>query len=187
MTKRVVGTTEYFVDAPSEHSQVLEWFRALDPPPTETRREGGVLFYFDVLGPIEADEQGRFSVHSSPMVNVFLPKTRRGVLWTAGEVHFLTKRSAPAGKAMQSIHRRFQRWLTTFTQVYGSGTAPDLEMSYYLEGSVRNFASRVVALPDGLSALHDGKFIVLDQDNEAVLDKLCRTLRLRGIECEKRS
>ena len=53
-----------------------------------------------------------------------------------------------------------------------------------LEGSVRNYDPPVFALPSGLDALNSGRYFVDHRDNAYVLDKLCKALRLRGIQCE---
>lgn len=54
---------------------------------------------------------------------------------------------------------------------------------YYLEGTVRNISDFIYAFPDGLAAYLTGQYFVAESDNEFVLDRVCRTLRLRGIDC----
>jgi hypothetical protein len=42
----------------------------------------------------------------------------------------------------------------------------------------------VHALPAALAALRENSYFVADDDNDAVLDALCKRLALRGINCE---
>jgi hypothetical protein len=53
---------------------------------------------------------------------------------------------------------------------------------YYLEGSVRNFDGDIFALPDAMQALARGQYFVAEEDKGDRLDKLCKALRLRGVE-----
>ena len=41
----------------------------------------------------------------------------------------------------------------------------------------------VFALASGLLALETGRYFVSEDDNECVLENVCRSLRLRGILC----
>lgn len=54
---------------------------------------------------------------------------------------------------------------------------------YYLEGTVKNISDSIYAFPDGLAAYQAGQYFVAESDNEFVLDRVCRALRLRGIDC----
>jgi len=56
------------------------------------------------------------------------------------------------------------------------------DWDYYLEGTLKRSDSKIFALPAAFSALQRGQYFVADDDNEFVLDKLCRSLRLRGVK-----
>jgi hypothetical protein len=55
--------------------------------------------------------------------------------------------------------------------------------AYYLEGAAAN-RGPLYGLPSGMRALSNGQFFVDELDNDLMLDRVCRTLRLRGVECK---
>ena len=67
-----MGTTYRFLAETDEARLIIDWFRELPEPPTESLHEDGILLYFDKFGSILEDSK------SSPLVNVFLPKKRMG-------------------------------------------------------------------------------------------------------------
>jgi hypothetical protein len=170
-----MGTTYRFIATVDEASSVLEWFRSLSEQPVESAHDAGALFYFRQFGPVDAD------VKKSPLVNVFMPVRRRRVLTTIGEVHFLpTPLSTYA--SLNRINKRFREWIMQNPCVYSH--RPDFvhEWDYFLEGSAKNCDTDIFALPGGLAALKEGSYFVAADDNEWVLDRVCRTLELRGVD-----
>jgi hypothetical protein len=110
-----------------------------------------------------------------------LPIQKRGVLTTIGEVHFLaTPLSAFPG--LNKLNKRFRDWLRENPCVYSH--RPDFahEWDSFLEGSAKNWDSDIIALPGGRAALQRGSYFVADNDNDFVLDRVCRALQLRGVE-----
>ncbi len=170
-----MGTTYRFLTTVDEASAVLDWFRELPEQPVESVREDGVLFYFRDFGPLNSDAK------KSPVVSVFLPVLKRGVLTTIGETHFLaTPLSAFPG--LNRINKRFRDWLSANPCVYSH--KPDFvhEWDYYLEGSAKNWDPEIFALPAGMQALQNGSYFVAGNDNDSVLDRVCQSLELRGVE-----
>jgi hypothetical protein len=170
-----MGTTYRFLATVEEASAVLDWFHSLPEQPVESTRDAGSLFYFRDFGPLDSD------ANKSPVVNVFLPVRKRGVLTTIGEVHFLaTPLSAFPG--LNKINKRFREWLSECPCVYSH--RPDFahEWDYFLEGSAKNWDSDIFALPSGMAALQRGSYFVAVDDNDARLDLVCRALQLRGVE-----
>ena len=132
--------------------------------------------------PVQHSADGSIDAAASPLVNVWLPAVRRRLLWTVGEAHFL---STPLRKLYPGLHKvssAFSKWLGGLPCIYPS-TEDENNFNYYLEGSVRNFDAPVYAFESGMSALTRGQYFVAPDDTEYLLDKLCMTLRLRGIEC----
>ncbi|MEZ6093256.1 MAG: hypothetical protein R3C03_03315 [Pirellulaceae bacterium] len=170
----LMGTTYRFLTTVDEASAVLEWFRELPEQPAESVREDGVLFYFRNFGPLDSDAK------KSPVVNVFLPVVKRGVLTTIGEVHFLATPLSAFPK-LNRINKRFREWLSANPCVYSH--KPDFvhEWDYYLEGSAKNWDPDIFALPAGIRALHNGQYFVSGDDNDFVLDRGCQSLELSGI------
>ncbi len=178
-----MGSTYRFLEAPGEPSAVMAWFRALPRPPTEVPTPRGHLLHFRELGPL-ALEGGHPVAQRSPVVNVFLPRVRRGILWTIGEVHFLATPLRQRFPELQRVSLAFKRWLARNECVY-EGPHPKVSAwAYYLEGSVRNYDPPIYAFPSGAAALRAGRYFVGDGDNELTLDKLCAALRLRGLAPE---
>jgi hypothetical protein len=170
-----MGTTYFFLATVEEASTVLDWFRSLPEQPVESQRDAGALFYFRDFGSLDSDAK------KAPLVNVFLPMRKRGVLTTIGEVHFLaTPLSAFPG--LNKINKRFRAWLAQNPCVYSH--RPDFvhEWDYFLEGSAKSWAPDILALPGGMAALESSSYFVARTDNDFVLDRVCRALELRGVE-----
>ena len=176
-----MGTIYRFIEEPATPSDVMGWFRALPQPPTEVCTERATVLYFRELGPLVYESDGQVDARQSPVATIFLPRVMRNVLWTVGECHFL---ATPLRKLFPRLHKissKFSRWLATHECIYSNRSTSNA-YNYYLEGSVKNFDPPVFAFDSGLNALRAGRYFVSDHDNDFVLDKLCRALRLRGVE-----
>jgi hypothetical protein len=169
-----MGNTYRFLATVEESSVVLNWFRTLSEQLVETMRDGGTLFYFRDLGPLEPEAK------KSPLVNVFIPVRKCGVLTTIGEVHFLAT-PLTAFPQLNKINKRFRAWLAENPCVYSR--RPDFvhEWDYFLEGSSKSRDPDVFAFPAGLAALKQGCYFVAEDDNHFVLDRVCRSLELRDV------
>src|SRR5215471_6924052 len=170
-----MGTTYRYLATVEEARAVLDWFRALAEPSVESVHDAGSLFYFRDFGPFDSDAK------KSPVVNVFVPVRKRGVLTTIGEVHFLaTPLSAFPG--LNKVNKRFREWLAENPCIYSH--RPDFlhEWDYFPEGSAKNWDPDIHALPAGMAGLQRGSYFVAAYDNDFVLDRVCRALQLRGVE-----
>jgi hypothetical protein len=179
---RLTGSSSYFIEAPGSRSEVVEWFRRLPGPPEETPTAYGMTLYFRRFGPLAYDATGALDVARSPVVTIGLPVLRREILWTTGEVNFLATLSLPQNRSIQNVARAFSRWLRGNEPAYRQSVRSENPFAYYLEGSVKNWGA-IYALPSGLEHLKRGGYVVSLKDNEFVVDKVCRTLRLRGVNC----
>jgi hypothetical protein len=178
--KQQMGTIYRFLATVEEASAVLEWFRVHPEQPVENVRESGSLFYFRSFGPLDSNAK------KSPVVNVYLPVRKRGVLTTIGEVHFLaTPLSAFPG--LNKVNKQFRKWLRENPCVYSHRPGFVHEWDYFLEGSAQNWDYDIHALPAGMAALQSGSYFVAGSDNDFVLDRVCRALELRGVEGVQRN
>lgn len=172
-----------FIEAPDRPSAVMAWFRSLPKPPEEMVTESGVVLYFRHMGPLDVriDQIGRVDGSRSPVVNLVLPATRRSILWSTGAVHFLTM---PVGRFPEigKIRRSFASWISQFPVAYSPKRDAQNDYIYYLEGGSCE-AGLVYGLPSGMAALSAGQYFVGARDGDTRLDTVCRTLRLRGVEC----
>lgn len=175
-----MGITNRFIEEPGVDS-VLAWFRALPERPEELPADCYTVLYFRSCGPLIHGEEGHIDPRRSPVVTLFAPRVRRGVLWTVGEAHFLPTQLRRSFPALHRTAADLAKWLSSFGAVFRSGEA--CEFAYYLEGSVRNGDSPIYALPSGLEALKSGRYFVADGESDGCVDSLCRQLRLRGVEC----
>ncbi|MES2435332.1 MAG: hypothetical protein V4586_16105 [Pseudomonadota bacterium] len=178
-----MASSNFYVETPLAQSEVLSWFRGLEPTPEEFVRPDSSVFIFRHFGGLQYDELGKPNEAHSAIVLVYPPQIKRRSLWTVGEVVFLTVNSAPSGKAMAKVKRRFQYWLRAFQQIYGGSSSSYNEFDYYLEGNIQNVAREIFALPTGYVALRSGQYFIGRQANDCVLDQVCKTLRLRGVDC----
>ena len=177
-----MGTTYRFIEEPKQPSEVVEWFRALTKPPVEHATPHGVVLYFREMGSLVYDAKGDVDPSKCPVVNLFLPQTKRGVLWTVGEVHFLTASLRQLFPELHKINSQFSKWLSARHCIF-TRTSASNPCDYYLEGTVRNFDCPIYAFESGLAALRLERYFVAERDNDFVLDKVCRALSLRGVEC----
>lgn len=176
-----MATTYYFLSAPSK-VDVLDWFRQQPETGEEHVNDDRTLIFYRQFSALAQNPDGSADPTMSPLVSVFLPKVRRGVLWTVGEVHFLhmTKAGFPR---LDRIRKSFQRWLEEYAIVWDRKQDNLEDYGYYFEGTIKNIADKIYALPDGLSAIEAGQFFAAEGDNELVLDRVCKSLRLRGVNC----
>jgi len=171
-----MAATFYFLEAPN-CGEVLKWFREQREEAQGFPKAEGVLLHYSDFGALALDEHGEVDVHHSPLVSVIPSRVRRQALWTVGEVHFLSN-----DNRLEALRRRFQSWLRSHELVWDQSKGEGAS-AHFLEGSVRNIARKIYALPSGLEALSGGQFFVADSDNEAVVDRVCKSLRLQGVQC----
>jgi hypothetical protein len=107
-------------------------------------------------------------------------KVTRGVLWTVGEVHFLTT-PLRTFSPLAAISRQFARWLRDYERVFMQDAQPG-PWDYYLEGSIRNSDAPIFAHPQAARALGQGQYFIADDDNDHVVERVVRALLLRGVE-----
>lgn len=181
MTRRT-GSGFCFVEAPGLGSDVVEWFRRMSEPPEETPTAHGMVLYFRGFGPLAYNETGAIDVARSPVVSIVLPTVRREILWTVGEVNFLSTLSLPQNRQVKNVVRSFATWLRGHQRVYEQSPKADNPLAYYIEGSARNRGD-IYALPSGMTHLQRGGYVVSFRDNALVVDRVCRRLRLRGVDC----
>lgn len=176
-----MASSYYLVEDPhDEVSAVLSWFRELASPPEELVTDWGLWLQF---GPLVRDPDGQIDVEQSPLVSLFPSKIRHGVLWTAAEVHFQARSKSAGGKTLTKVQREFRDWLALQDVVFEQIPAPESPHAYYLEGGLQNVARVVYAPPSGVAALRRGQYVIPHGANDHVLDRLCRTLKLRGVDC----
>lgn len=170
-----MGTTYRYLTTVDDAPEVLNWFRGLPEQPVETVHDNSFLFLFSTFGPLNSNWK------QSPVVSVFPPVRKRGVLTTIGEVHFL---STPLSRfpGLNKINRLFRKWLSENPCVYSHKPTFTNEWDYYLEGSAKNWDPEIFAFPAGIEALKRGSYFVAGDDNDFVLDRVCRSLVLRGVE-----
>ncbi len=178
-----MGTTYRYLEEPGDRSLVLEWMRAAEGDVEEVATPRGVLLHFKAFGPLVLADDGRIDALRSPLATILVPRVRRGILWTVGEIHFPATPLRRAYPRLHRLNRSLAQWLQQFECVFANGRSPCPEWQYHLEGAVRNRDSPIFALPGGLGALRSGRYFVADEDTEWQLDTLCRALKLRGIQC----
>jgi hypothetical protein len=176
-----MGTTYRFLALGSDLEMVYGWFAALPNPPKLIPVPGGQYLHFDSLGGLQPPT-GPIDPKRSPIASLFVPEKIRSALWTAGELHFLATPLRETFPELHAISKRFAKWLREFECVF-AGRGKEGEYDYYLEGSLRNFDAPIFALPEAFAALQDGQYFVSHGSTPDSVDCLCRSLRLRGVNC----
>jgi len=180
VTKKVPAYSR-FIEAPDTQCSVLRWFRDQRAPFNEHIFDWGVALYFSDLGALRLSPDGSIDVDSSPVVVVHVPKVRRGILWTVGEVRFCP---VPLSQfpELQRMRRSFTRWFGQCPLIYDHPPSTQHEFDYYLEGSAKNWGP-IRAFPSGLVALQKGQYFISRFETDGSLRTLCKTLALRGLTC----
>lgn len=179
-----MATTFRFLASPGESQEVLNWFTQLPEPPEIFPRSDGLALFFRQFGPLVMTEKNEVDGEQSPVVLLVWPQVRHKVLWTAGEVQFLTERMRSTFPQLQRVLTTFRKWLRTFPLVFRQPRLPETSggpWDYYLEGSIQNVSDEVFALRTGMAALERGQYFVWQGDSDGRLDTVLRMLRLRGV------
>jgi hypothetical protein len=169
-----MASTYRFLALGDEGREIARWFDKIQPAPLVTEKPRGRLLFFKADGDLDADPR------LSPLVSIIVPEVRRGVLSTAGEVHFLTIGLARAFPRLEAIRKEFQNWLAQFELMFDGTPGP---FDDYLLGSLRNVDSPIYALPGAREALSSGTYFIADDDSPTHVDRICRALALRGVAC----
>jgi hypothetical protein len=160
----------------------MAWFESLDTSITKAATEYGHVLHFRDFGPLAYLPTGSIDANTSPVATIVLPQVRRSALWTVGEVHF---RATPLRKQFPQLYKinaDFSMWLSSLDCVY-SNKRQENPYAYYLEGSAQNEDAPIFAFSSALKALTEEQYFVGHMDNSSRLDTICRTLRLRGVDC----
>jgi hypothetical protein len=177
-----MATTHRFLGIDNDIDLVLQWFENTGLPIQTSDRADAVVIHFFKTGPIVEGADGQILQDRSPLVWVIRPSRIRRSLWTSGEVIFTpTLLRFPE---MNRIHRRFGSWLRGFPIVYSNKKPEDFEWAYFLEGSLKNWDSPLFALPTASDKLRGGQYFVHHGDKGDFLNRICRQLRLRGVDVD---
>lgn len=160
----------------------MHWFRRQAETAEEYQNDERILLHYPQFGSLAKKPDGSPDPTMSPLVSIYLPEVRRGALWTVGEVHFLHKAKARF-HGLDRMRKSFALWFGGFPIVWERSWDREEEYGYYLEGTIRNIAEKIHALPHGMEAFEAGQYFVAEHDNEYVLDRVCKSLRLRGVNC----
>jgi hypothetical protein len=152
-----------FIEDPTIFSSVLEWFRGHEPAPEETPADYGAVLFYRSLGALKYKTDGSIDADQSPLVTVILPRIRRGILWTVGEVHFRPTPLREQFPALFAVRRSFLKWLAGHPLVFQSHPTGAHQFDYYLEGSSQNWGS-IHAMPTGLNALRSERYFVVPRE-----------------------
>lgn len=172
-----------FVEDPDQPSSIVGWLRRQGLAYEEASFDGGVTLHFPSLGPLRTKADGSIDTEQSPIVAVYLPRKRRGILWTVGEVHFL---SMPLSQfpALASMRRAFLRWFEEAPLIYDHNPVGPHDHDYYLEGSAANWGP-IRAFPSAMDALLTGRYFVSCRETDGSLSTISKKLRLRGVNCSE--
>ena len=174
-----MGSTYRYISSETENQDIIDWFS--DYEPEVLRSDGPVHLWFRNIGDLVHNESGQIIQNDSPLVSIYPVRTIRGALLSVGEVHFLTTQPKKKFPELESINRKFRSWLKKNELVFSNKPDFDGLYNYYLEGSIRNYDPNIYAFPKGISLLKSEQYFVTDNESPTRLDKICKTLILRGV------
>jgi len=176
-----MGSTQRFLALGDDLPRVYAWFAELPESPTVVQGARWQFLHFPSLGRLQhVNDTEQVDPKRSPVASLLPPEKLRGILWTAGELHFLPTPLRELFPKLDAISRRFAKWLRGFECVY-EGPVASGEWDHFLEGGLRNSDPPIYALPDAMKALRGGQYFVPHGLHGDPLDRLCRTLELRGV------
>lgn len=177
-----MAATFFYLGSPGG-GEALQWFRSLPDRPVELQADGFVALHFENAGALVFDENRRIDPKQSPVVTLFEPSVVRDALWTVGEVHFLSQHIRQRFPSLAHLQTRFAKWLRGNRIVWDQRRNEADGFGYFLEGGIKNLADQIYALPSGSAAYDTGRYFIGHQESEIALNRICKSLRLRGVEC----
>ena len=170
-----------FAESPEGPCSVLQWFRDQDLVADEHTFDWGVALHFSSLAELRFKSDGKIDTEHSPVIIVNVPRVRRGILWTVGEVRFCP---VPLSQfpELERLRKSFLRWFQKQPLIYDNHPAGEHRFDYYLEGTSRNWGP-IRAFPSGLVALERGQYFISRHEGSGSLEALCKKLALRGVIC----
>ncbi|QIG81591.1 hypothetical protein [Stakelama tenebrarum] len=177
-----MAATFFYLESPGA-GEVLQWFRSLPARPVELQADGFIALHFESAGALVLDQNRRIDPKQSSVVTLFEPGVVRDARWTVGEVHFLSQHIRQRFPSLAHVQTRFAKWLRGNRIVWDQRSSEADGFGYFLEGGIKNLAERIYALPSGSAAYDAGRYLIGHHESEIALDRICKSLRLRGVEC----
>jgi hypothetical protein len=173
----------YYLALEEDQRLVTDWFAALAHAVTVDENADRVLYYFRDMAK-EPPASSVLNQSRMPLVFLTKPQKRLGTLWTDAQVLFTPTPFRSQFPHLFKVHKAFGSWLRQFPLVFAQKSGSISDWNYYLEGSIRNYASELYALPNAMKALGKGQYFVHHRDRLTADSQLARTLRLRGYGVE---
>jgi hypothetical protein len=176
-----MGATHRFLALGDDLKRVYDWFDALPEPPHIVQGRGCQFLHFAACGGLAYVPGTRdIAVANSPIASLLPPERIAEVLWTAGELHILATPLRERFPQLDAVNHRFARWLHRFERVFDR-PGKSGEWDFFLEGNLRNYDLPIYALPEAIDALRAGQYFVEHGMSGDGLNRLLRTLELRGV------
>jgi hypothetical protein len=179
-----MGVQYTFLATGADDQLVTDWFSALDQETTVDTNPERAVYYFRGQAKAPLPAADLIDQESTPLVFHYYSQTRRGSLLTASEVLFTPSPFKSQFPALHRTSQSFAKWLRGFDLVFSQPPGIESNWNYYLEGSIRNYAPQVYALPAAMELLRSGQYFVHRLDTPGRLDSLAKALQLRGFAVE---
>jgi hypothetical protein len=173
-----------FIEDPSLPSTVIDWFRRQELVPEESAFDWGVVLAYRTSGPLWHKPDRSIDAERSPLVAVHLPKVRRQVLWTVGEVTFRPRPLSQFPK-LATLRQSFLRWFDDYPTVYGHSSSGVHKYDYYLEAGAQN-SGPIKGFPSGMKAIAAERYFISHRATDGALEQLRKKLQLRSVYCAER-
>lgn len=172
--------THAFLAIDDEINLVYEWLLSSPCEKVLSERPDRTLIYFKGCSnrPLPDND---VDPEITPLVWYVRPQLTRGVLWTVGEVRFTAHPLRAQFPDLERTNRQLIKWLRRLEPVFSAKKPEISEWDYYLEAGIRNRVSEIHAFPKAADALRKGQYFISADAGDALLDTLCKSLRLRGI------
>jgi hypothetical protein len=122
------------------------------------------------------------SLDDSPVVLIDAPRQIANGLWTIGRLTFTPTGCRSRFPGLYAMLRRVRARLESETVVWSHRSPAEGQFNYFLEGTVRNHDYVLYGFPSALRSLQSGVYFVDCDETPGTMERLRRTLRLRGVD-----
>ncbi len=135
----------------------------------------GTRFWFRDMGPL-----GNL-IENSPIVVFHRPRQLAAKLWSIGRFFFPQPNLSKRFPELDKIRKAISRDISAATLIWTWKEPENGDFNYYLEGSIRNRDYVLYGMSSCLAYLRSEGYFVGGDETEGVLDRLRRSLALRGV------
>ena len=122
-------------------------------------------------------------IDTSPAIIIILPIKITEFLWRSGQIHIQKNGMTKINPDFHKVVKRLIENLDNNKNViWNQGNfLGDGKFNYYLRGTLQNISWKIISLDSGMIHLDNQKYYLAPNDNESVVSKELKSLKLIGL------